>query len=235
MPSKIDVVFIPALLCDEQLYRDVITTMEDQISATVLISPKTSLSESCTDILARAPKKFILVGTSYGGNLALDIALTAPERVIGLWLMGCDPGAPQQGGPDLPGGLEATPDAVIDMLAGLVVRPVDTAAAAVFKQMAHRIGGAAGAAQARALGSRSDRTDRLSELKMPTLVTWGAEDPLVSPSVGEAMSSRISDVSWNVVQTCGHLPTLEQPDQSATLFSGLVERVKVRLSAAEKT
>ena len=235
MPSKIDVVFIPALLCDEQLYRDVITTMEDQISATVLISPKTSLSESCTDILARAPKKFILVGTSYGGNLALDIALTAPERVIGLWLMGCDPGAPQQGGPDLPGGLEATPDAVIDMLAGLVVRPVDTAAAAVFKQMAHRIGGAAGAAQARALGSRSDRTDRLSELKMPTLVTWGAEDPLVSPSVGEAMSARISDVSWQIVPACGHLPTLEQPNQSATLFSGLVERVKVRLSAAEKT
>ena len=228
MPSKIDVVFIPALLCDEQLYREVITAMEDQISATVLMSPKPSFSESCADILTRAPKKFILVGTSYGGNLALEIALAAPERVIGLWLMGCDPGGPQQGGPDLPGGLEATPDAVIDMLAGLVVRPVDTDAAAVFKQMAHRIGGAAGAAQARALGSRSDRTDRLGELKMPTLLTWGADDPLVSPSIGEEMSTRISNASWQVVPACGHLPTLEQPRQSATLFSALVERVRVR-------
>lgn len=125
--------------------------MGDQISATVLISPKSSLSESCADILAHAPKKFILVGTSYGGNLALDIALAAPERVIGLWLMGCDPGAPQQGGPDLPGALEATPDAAIDILAGLVVRPVNTASATVFKHKARRIGGAAGAAQTRAL------------------------------------------------------------------------------------
>ncbi len=229
MPSKIEVVFIPALLCDEQLYRDVITSMGDQISATVLISPKSSLSESCADILARAPKKFILVGTSYGGNLALDIALTAPERVIGLWLMGCDPGAPQQGGPDLAGGLEATPDGVIDMLAGLVVRPVDTASAAVFKQMAHRIGGAAGAAQARALGARSDRTGRLGTLKMPTLLTWGAEDPLVSPTIGEAMSTRIANVSWQVLPACGHLPTLEQPRQTAALFAALVERVRAAL------
>ena len=234
MPSKIDVVFIPALLCDEQLYREVITAMGDQISATVLMSPKSSLSESCADILARAPQKFILVGTSYGGNLALDIALAAPERVIGLWLMGCDPGAPQQGGPDLPGGLEATPDAVIEMLAGLVVRPVDTAAAAVFKQMAHRIGGAAGVAQARALGGRSDRTGRLGELKMPTLLTWGADDPLVPPNVGEAMSARIANASWQVLPACGHLPTLEQPQQTATLFSALVEQVRVGLSAPDK-
>ncbi|MBC7501207.1 MAG: hypothetical protein H7315_12020 [Herminiimonas sp.] len=82
---------IPALLCVEQLYRDVITAMRDQISATVLISAKSSLSESCADTLAHAPKKFILVGTSYGGNLGLDIVLAAPESVIGLWLMGCDP------------------------------------------------------------------------------------------------------------------------------------------------
>ena len=233
MPSKIDVVFIPALLCDEQLYRDVITAIGDQISATVLIFPKPSLSESCADILTRAPKKFILVGTSYGGNLALDIALTAPERVIGLWLMGCDPGAPQQRGPDLPGGLEATPDAVIDMLAGLVVRPVDTAAAAVFNQMAHRIGGTAGAAQARALGSRSDRTDRLGELKMPTLLIWGADDPLVSPGVGEAMSACIENASWQVLPECGHLPTLEQPQKTATLFTAFVEQVRATVPAPD--
>lgn len=234
MPFKIDVVFIPALLCDEQLYREVIAAMGDQISATVMMSPKPSLSESCTDILARAPKSFVLVGTSYGGNLALEIALAAPDRVIGLWLMGCDPGAPQQGGPDLPGGLEATPDVVIQMLAGLVVRPVDTASAAVFTQMAHRIGGAAGAAQARALGSRSDRTGRLNELKMPTLLTWGADDPLVPSSVGEAMAAHVINASFKVLPECGHLPTLEQPQETAALFSALVEQVRGELAASDR-
>lgn len=228
MDSKIDVVFIPALLCDEQLYRDVIVSMGDRISASVLMSPKPKLADSCADILARAPEKFVLVGTSYGGNLALEIALAAPDRVIGLWLMGCDPGAPQQGGPDLAGGLEATPDAVIDLLAGLVVRPVDTASANVFKQMAQRIGGAAGAAQARALGCRVDRRERLGELTMPTLLTWGAEDPLVAPAVGAAMASHIPHAMSHVLPQCGHLPTLEQPTQTAALFSTLLDQVSRR-------
>ena len=231
MPSKINVVFIPALLCDEQLYRDVITAAGDRIAATVLTSPKPSLADSCADILARAPQKFVLVGTSYGGNLALEIALAAPERVIGLWLMGCDAGAPQAGGPDLAGGLLATPDAVIDMLAGLVVRPVDTASATAFKQMAHRIGGVAGAAQATALRVRAERTVRLAELKMPTLLIWGAEDPLVAPAVGEVMAKHLPTATFHVLPQCGHLPTLEQPQQTAALFSLLLEKVIANGSA----
>lgn len=225
MASKINVVFVPALLCDEQLYRDVIANLGDRIAPTVLMSPKSSLADSCTDILARAPEKFVVVGTSYGGNLALEIALAAPDRVIGLWLMGCDPGAPLHGGPDLAGGLESAPDAVIDMLAGLVVRPVDTASASTFKQMAHRIGGAAGAAQARALGARVDRRERLIELTMPTLLTWGAEDPLVAPAVGEAMATRIPNATSHVLPACGHLPTLEQPKETAALFSKLLDQI----------
>lgn len=231
MQPKVNVVFIPALLCDEQLYSDVIAASSDQIHPTVLMSPKPSLADSCADILARAPAKFILVGTSYGGNLALEIALAAPERVLALWLMGCDPGAPQQGGPDLAAALEATPDGVIDMLAGLVVRPVDTASAGVFRQMAARVGNAAGAAQARALASRNDRTARLGELGMPTLLTWGAEDPLVQATVGEAMAKRIPGAAFHVIDACGHLPTLEQPGQSAALLSGLIARAGAALPA----
>lgn len=113
-----------------------------------LLSPKESLADSCADILARAPSKLVVVGTSYGGNLALEIALVAPDRISGLWRMGCDPGAPQTGGPDLAAGLEVPPDAVIDMLAGLVVRPVDTASALVFGAMERMVGAVAGAAQA---------------------------------------------------------------------------------------
>lgn len=225
MPSPIDVVFIPALLCDAQLYDEVIRAMGEQISAHVLMSPKPVLAESCADILSRAPEKFVVVGTSYGGNLALEIALAAPHRVTGLWLMGCDPGAPQPGGPDLAGGLEATPEAIINLLAGLVVRPVDTVAAARFKQMAARVGGAAGAAQARALSARIDRTIRLGELNMPTLVSWGIDDPLVPVATGEAMCRHIPGAAWQVIDECGHLPTLEQPQQSAALLSTLIKKV----------
>ena len=55
-PSSVTpVVFIPALLCDEQLYRDVITALGDAIEPHVLLSPRPRLEESVADILDRAP------------------------------------------------------------------------------------------------------------------------------------------------------------------------------------
>ena len=125
-PTPISVVFIPALLCDEAMYHDVIEALGEMIEAHVLLSPKVRLEEGAADILARAPGAFVLVGASYGGSLAMEVALAAPERVTALCLTDCDPSAPQPGGPDLAGGLAATPDTVVAMLAGLVVSPEAT-------------------------------------------------------------------------------------------------------------
>lgn len=217
--SKTQIVFIPALLCDEALYAPVIERLGDKFEAHVMLSPKPILAESVTDILARAPNKFVLVGTSYAGNLALEIAIAAPERVTALWLMGCNPGSPEPGGPDLPGGLTATPDAVIDMLGGIIAHPDNTAAAATFKEMANRIGGVAGALQATALGSRQDAVPRFGALTMPVLVLWGADDALVPVAVGKTMADKLPHAHFHVLPACGHLPTLEKPEQSAALFT----------------
>ncbi len=216
------VVFIPALLCDEALYQGVITQLGDAIEAHVMMSPLPKLTDSVADILARAPAKFVLVGTSYGGNLALEIALTAPERVTALWLMGCDPAAPASGGPDLAGGLQATPDAVIGMLAGLVVHKDATAARDTFVAMAHRVGGAAGAAQATALATREEATSRFDKLGMPVLAVWGDSDPLVAPTIGRDMARAMPHAHFHMLPHCGHLPTLEYPAETAALFAEFV-------------
>ena len=78
MSPRLPTVFIPALLCDEMLYREVIAALGDAIEPQVLMSPKASLADSAADILARAPRTFALVGTSYGANLAL--AFSWPRR-----------------------------------------------------------------------------------------------------------------------------------------------------------
>jgi pimeloyl-ACP methyl ester carboxylesterase len=220
---SVPVVLIPALLCDDGLYRDVVDRLGDRIEAHVLMSPKPSLADSAADILARAPERFVLVGTSYGGNLALQVALAAPERVAALWLMGCNPAAPQAGGPDLAGGLEATPEAVFDLLAGLVVRKEATAEAAAFKAMAARVGGAAGAAQARATGSRDEVASRLGELTMPALVLWGEEDALAPVAVGRALAEGLPRARFEVLTACGHLPTLEKPAEAEAHFRRLLD------------
>ena len=218
------VVFIPALLCDEELYRAVITDLGDAVDAQVLLSPKPRLEDSVADILARAPERFALVGTSYGGSLAMEIALAAPHRVSALWLMGCNPSAPQAGGPDLAGGLESTPDLVINMLAGLVVPAHAVQAVATFRAMAGRIGGAAGAAQARALSVRAEASSRLRALaSIPTLVLWGEDDPLVPVGIGKQLAADLPGAQFVALQGCGHLPTLEKPAECAALFRALLK------------
>ncbi len=223
--SATPVVFIPALLCDGGLYKAVIDRLGDKIRAHVLISPKPRLEDSVADILARAPERFALVGTSYGGNLALEVALAAPERVTALWLMGCDPAGPKAGGPDLAAGLKATPDAVIEMLAGLVVHQDATEAKAEFKAMAGRVGGAAGAAQATALAVRKDATSRLRRLMMPVLALWGEADPLVAPAIGKAMAEALAHAHFHTLAGCGHLPTLEKPAESVAFFETLLGEI----------
>ncbi len=220
--SPIPTVFIPALLCDERLYTDVISALGDQIEAQVLSSPQPTFAASIEDILARAPETFVLVGTSYGGNLALELALSAPERVRAVWLMGCDHNAAQPGGPDVAAGLEATPDAVIEMLSGLVVRKEDTVAAGKFRDMAHKVGGAAGAAQARANDARADLTGRLSKLTMPALIMFGEEDALVPVATGQGLAAALPNAQFHQIDACGHLPTLEQPAQAAQLFGNFL-------------
>ena len=218
MSSRLPTVFIPALLCDEMLYQDVIVALGDVIEPQVLMSPKASLSDSVADILARAPRTFALVGTSYGANLALAIALAAPERVSALWLMGCDASAPAAGGPDLAAGLEATPDAIVEFLAGVVVRPVDQAASTAFKAMAQRVGAQAGAAQARALAGRGDIWSRLDELRMPALIMTGDEDPIAPPACGQQLAQAMPNTRFELMSQCGHLPALEQPARAAASF-----------------
>lgn len=219
------VVLIPALLCDEQMYRDMITVLGDTIAPHVLLSPRPTLEDSVADILRRAPARFVLVGTSYGGNLAMEVALAAPERVIALWLMGCNQAAPQAGGPDLAGGLEAAPDAVFDMLAGLVVHKDATDKAEIFKAMAQRVGGPAGAAQARAVGARREVASRLGALTMPTLILWGEKDALAPLAVGQALAAALPQARFEVLPGCGHLPTLEKPQESAAMFAELLKSV----------
>ena len=219
------VVFIPALLCDEALYRDVIAALGGAIEAQVMLSPKPNLRDSVVDILSRAPATFALVGTSYGGNLALEVALAAPQRVTALWLMGCNAAPAQPGGPDLAAALEASQERAIERLSGLVVRKQDMAAAATFKAMAQRVGGPAGAAQARAAATRQDARSRLGGLTMPVLLLWGEEDALSPIAYGQALAEGLPHAHLHVLKDCGHLPTLEKPAESAALFRELLDRV----------
>src|SRR3954468_8341990 len=104
------VVFIPALLSDEAMYREVIEQLGGTVEAQVMVLSEPTMQANVEAVLAKAPPTFFIVGTSYGGSIALEVAHAAPDRVTAVWLMGCNPAAPDANVQELVGGLEAMPD-----------------------------------------------------------------------------------------------------------------------------
>jgi len=58
-------------------------------------------------------------------------------------------------------------------------------------------------------------TSRLGRVKAPTLIVWGAQDRLLPLPLGEAYQRGIAGSTLTLIEHCGHLPPLEQPERFA--------------------
>ncbi|MDP9427268.1 MAG: alpha/beta fold hydrolase [Actinomycetota bacterium] len=80
-------------------------------------------------------------------------------------------------------------------------------------------------AQVSLRGQREILLDRLSSLRVPTLVIWGERDRVLPLDQAREAISRIPDGSLELIPDCGHLPQVERPDHVAqTLVRFLSER-----------
>jgi len=52
---------------------------------------------------------------------------------------------------------------------------------------------------------------------LPTLIVWGREDAIVPVSVGEVYQASIQGSRLTLLDSCGHRPELEVPDDLAEL------------------
>ena len=211
-------VLLPAMLCDEELYRVQIQAVRDLVAPLPLIVAEASMAEAAAAVVRRAPAQFLLAGTSYGANLALEVAARAPARVTGLWLMGCNPGPDDdpEGGRRLTERVRAGEfDVVVEELAERVVYARGSnaqAARSAFQRMARRLGAGVFERQSASLLGRPDRRDDLRRTSCPTLLLWGRDDALSPVTHGTMMAARITRARLVVLDDCGHLPTLEQPE-----------------------
>jgi pimeloyl-ACP methyl ester carboxylesterase len=79
--------------------------------------------------------------------------------------------------------------------------------------MAERTGVEAYLRQQRAIISRPDFRPELPKIKCLTLVLCGRQDQLTPPECSEEMAAAIPQAKLLVVEECGHLSTLERPDE----------------------
>jgi pimeloyl-ACP methyl ester carboxylesterase len=65
----------------------------------------------------------------------------------------------------------------------------------------------------------------LGGVRAPALVVWGRDDRVVPLSAGEAYTAALPNARLEVIEDCGHLVDLEQPDKLAELVSRFVGTV----------
>jgi pimeloyl-ACP methyl ester carboxylesterase len=57
----------------------------------------------------------------------------------------------------------------------------------------------------------------LPRVTNPTLIVWGREDRIVPVECGEQYRRLLPNARLTVLERCGHLPPIEQPDAFARL------------------
>jgi pimeloyl-ACP methyl ester carboxylesterase len=64
----------------------------------------------------------------------------------------------------------------------------------------------------------------LRRIAVPTLVLWGASDGIVTPSYGRAYSALIPGSRFELIERAGHHPEIEQPEAFADAVARFLDR-----------
>ena len=76
-----------------------------------------------------------------------------------------------------------------------------------------------------AMLGRTDTTENLNKIILPTLVLCGSEDKLSPPDVMKSMSDKIPKASFVLIQNAGHMTPIEQPEEVNKAIKEFLEYV----------
>ena len=72
--------------------------------------------------------------------------------------------------------------------------------------------------RARDMGDPALRA-RLASVRLPVLVVWGASDRVVTPAYGRAVAASFPNARLEIIERCGHMPQIEQPERLLELVA----------------
>lgn len=167
-----------------------------------------------------------LVGNSFGGHVALRLAIERPDLVRALVLAGSS------------GLIEKS------MVSDVQIRPSrewlrrkigelffdrkhlsESDIERAYKELSSRTGARAMVRLSRS-ARRNHLGNKLGQITAPTLLIWGREDIVTPPEAAEGFRASIpgSRIVW--FDRCGHAPMIECPDQFAEALAGFIPDVK---------
>jgi pimeloyl-ACP methyl ester carboxylesterase len=221
MVEKTHLVLVPGLLCSPALWAPQVRGLSDITDISIADHTRhDTVAAIASSILAKAPARFAIAGLSMGGYIAQQVVLQAPERVTRLALLdtGSRADTPERKERRLQLNALAEREGVgrvqeelmpllihKDRLANkpfvdpIVQMAVDTGVEAFHRQHA-------------ALMARRDNRPLLPDIRCSTLVLVGRQDTLTPLELSEEIAAAIPGARLEIIEDCGHLSTLEQPD-----------------------
>jgi pimeloyl-ACP methyl ester carboxylesterase len=209
------------LLCDEVVWEAQAQALRARYDVRVIsFTGQDSMQAMAARVLADAPERFALAGHSMGGRVALEVYRSARERVERLALLDTGYEAAAEGEAERRAPLVTrAQEEGIDSIAlawGLPMlappRRRDQALVDTILAMVGRMSGSIYAAQTRALLTRPDATALLGEIACPALVLCGQQDGWSPPERHRAMAALIPGSCLRLIDDCGHMSMMEQPE-----------------------
>jgi pimeloyl-ACP methyl ester carboxylesterase len=219
---EVPLVMLPGSMCDRRLFAHQVDALGPSVTVGDL-GCGASIEAMADNVLSSAPDQFALAGLSLGGIVAAEIAVRAPERLLGLAVIDTNLGLPdgEQLARRAAWARRTRVGEFADLVAKELVHPMtrfpETHGTLIF-DMAFQLGAATFLQQNEALLHRRDRRDDLASLTVPILVAVGRDDGLCPPDLHHNLVTRTPGADLVVVDDAGHLATVDQPDALSSVL-----------------
>jgi len=226
MQAKPTLVFACAHLTDERLFAHQVAALGATHDCRAFaFRDHPTLGAMAMELLAHAPPRFTLIGLSLGGYLAFEVIRRARERIERLVLFdtrasGDDETRRQGRFADIAKVQQGGIDALIPELPVRWMHPAHRARLSeLMASMARSIGARGQFNQQQAMLARPDSHADLRTVRAPTLFVCGREDAVTPLADHERMRDCVDGARLEVLEQCGHLATIEQPEAATALLS----------------
>jgi pimeloyl-ACP methyl ester carboxylesterase len=220
-----NLVLLPGLLCDVEVWQDQIAALSDIATCSCLDwGSLNSIAAMAELVLRTAPERFAMAGHSMGGRVAFQVYRMAPDRVTRIALLNTAVG------PRPPGAAGEEEErkryallhvARTDGMRAMAMqwlppmmhpdRMSDTALVESIVTMIERKSPDIFEAQIQALLGRPDASPVLGQIRCPALFLSGREDGWSPPARHADMAAAIPGSKLAIIPDSGHMSTMERP------------------------
>lgn len=237
--TRTPLLLVPGVLCSPRLFAAQVAALRGQADIVVPdwreapLSIWDSWESAARWVVDQMPaEKFALAGLSLGGMLAVEIMQFAADRVTKLALL--DTGMRSQNEAERAvrrARIRLASEGHFELVLGMQMtrfipayRLPDKALVDEVLTMCGEIGVEIYKRQEELAAIRVDRRPDLPRIRCPTVVVCGRDDAATPLFLSEEIAQAIPAASLAVIEQCGHLVTMEKPEETNLILKTWLER-----------